>query len=302
MPANPNINTASAVDNILDGSNSGTAITYAPYTSQQSKLSFDTSTTNPTGTNRLNLNGYLHATKLYSNGKEVVTDVSEKLDKSGGKMTGDLTLKGDPTSNLHAATKQYVDNILTINDALIFKGVLGTDTGMISSLPPNNIDSSYKQGWTYKVGTAGIYAGQDCEVGDTIYCTADGTTANNANWTIIQTNIDGTVIGPSESTGGVAVFTGTTGKAIRDSGFTMGTSVPTNAVFTDTTYTFNNGTNGDFTVTLSTGTTITVSVGKPATAAVADKVTHKLTFGAGGAFVFDGSADVTVPVYTGSIA
>ena len=26
---------------------------------------------------------------------------------------------------------------------------------------------------------------------------------------------------------------------------------------------------------------------------------HKLTFGAGGAYVFDGSADVTVPVYTG---
>ena len=28
---------------------------------------------------------------------------------------------------------------------------------------------------------------------------------------------------------------------------------------------------------------------------------HKLTFGAGGAYVFDGSADVTVPVYTGGI-
>lgn len=28
---------------------------------------------------------------------------------------------------------------------------------------------------------------------------------------------------------------------------------------------------------------------------------HKLTFGAGGAFVYDGSEDVTVPVYTGSI-
>lgn len=28
---------------------------------------------------------------------------------------------------------------------------------------------------------------------------------------------------------------------------------------------------------------------------------HKLTFGAGGAYEFDGSADVTVPVYTGGI-
>lgn len=34
----------------------------------------------------------------------------------------------------------------------------------------------------------------------------------------------------------------------------------------------------------------------------AEKVKHKLTFGAGGTYVFDGSADVTVPVYTGGIA
>lgn len=69
-------NTATAADNILDGSNSGTQITYKPYTSQQSKLSFDTSNTNPTKTDRLNLNGYLYATKLYSGGKEVLTDAS----------------------------------------------------------------------------------------------------------------------------------------------------------------------------------------------------------------------------------
>lgn len=37
-------------------------------------------------------------------------DITDKLDKSGGTMTGALTLSGDPTSNLHAATKQYVDN------------------------------------------------------------------------------------------------------------------------------------------------------------------------------------------------
>lgn len=80
-----NDNTASATDNILDGSNSGTAITYAPYSSQQSKLSFDTSTTNPTRTDRLNINGYLYGTKLYSGGKEVLTshqDISGKLDKN----------------------------------------------------------------------------------------------------------------------------------------------------------------------------------------------------------------------------
>ena len=68
----PWTDTATATDNILDGSNSGTAITYAPYTSQQSKLSFDTSSTNPSRTDRLNLNGYFYAKNLYDNGSRVV--------------------------------------------------------------------------------------------------------------------------------------------------------------------------------------------------------------------------------------
>ena len=80
-------NTATAADNILDGSNSGTEITYAPYSSQQSKLSFDTSSTNPTRTERLNLNGYLYATKLYSGGAEVLTahqSLADYLTKAAG--------------------------------------------------------------------------------------------------------------------------------------------------------------------------------------------------------------------------
>lgn len=62
-------NTATAADNILDGSNSGTQITYSPYTSQQSKLSFDTSTAAPSRTDRLNLNGSLYATTYNVAGK-----------------------------------------------------------------------------------------------------------------------------------------------------------------------------------------------------------------------------------------
>lgn len=37
------------------------------------------------------------------------------------------------------------------------------------------------------------------------------------------------------------------------------------------------------------------------TAGSAEKVNHTLTFGANGEFVYDGSEDVTVPVYTGGI-
>ena len=103
-------NTATAADNILDGSNSGTEITYKPYTSQQSKLSFDTSTTNPTRTDRLNLNGYLYATKLYSGGKEVFT--SHQSIKSintnntaAQSVNASEAITGSGTINLHKVSK-----------------------------------------------------------------------------------------------------------------------------------------------------------------------------------------------------
>jgi len=57
-------------------------------------------------------------------------------------------------------------------------------------------------------------------------------------WDIIQTNIDGAVTGPSSSTADhIATFNGTSGKLIKDSGYTIATSVPANAVFTDTSVT-----------------------------------------------------------------
>jgi hypothetical protein len=39
----------------------------------------------------------------------VATDIGTKVSKAGDTMTGDLSLAQDPTSALHAATKQYVD-------------------------------------------------------------------------------------------------------------------------------------------------------------------------------------------------
>ena len=40
------------------------------------------------------------------------SSLNSKLNLSGGTMTGNLILKGDPTSNLMAASKQYVDNLV----------------------------------------------------------------------------------------------------------------------------------------------------------------------------------------------
>ena len=130
------------------------------------------------------------------------------------------------SSEINAA----INAAFATNDAMIFKGTIGQG-GTITQLP-----ATHEAGWTYKVITAGSLADTPCEIGDMIVCIKDGTVATANDWTVIQTNIDGAVIGPATSTANhIATFTGTTGKVIKDSGFTIATSVPANAQFTDTT-------------------------------------------------------------------
>lgn len=69
-----------------------------------------------------------------------------KLDKSGGTMTGSLTLSGEPTANLHAATKKYVDDsIPDITGKLDKSG--GTMTGALtlSGAPTSNLHATTKK-------------------------------------------------------------------------------------------------------------------------------------------------------------
>lgn len=129
------------------------------------------------------------------------------------------------------------DEISTFSGAMIFKGTIGTSGATVSALP-----SAPSVGWTYRVITAGTWAGVTCEIGDMITCITAPTSTSSAVWTVYQTNIDGAVTGPAAATNNaVAIFNGTTGKIIKNSGFTIGKSVPSNAVFTDTTYTAGSG-------------------------------------------------------------
>ena len=238
------------------------------------------------------------------------------------------------TSTTQIATTEFVvneidDKIVAIQ-AMQFKGVADS---------ASDLDADALPGWTYRAGTAFTLGSEEVEVGDMIICTHAATTdpVAAATWAVIQNNIDGAVVGPDNSTDGhIAIFNGATGKVIEDSGFTIATSVPANAVFTDTTYgvfddttdglvpaasaagdankflkgngtwadpanteyIFTDGTTGNFTVTAA-GTPQVVSIGKPATAGTADQVTNELsiTLGASGtAQTFDGSADVSVTV------
>ena len=116
-----------------------------------------------------------------------------------------------------------------IDAGIHFRGAVNS----ASTLPA----TGYTAGWQYVVGEAGTYAGQKCEVGDYIICVKDyaSGSASNADWVVLQKNLDGAVTGPATSTANhVAAFNGTSGKTIKDSGFTIAKSVPANAEFTDT--------------------------------------------------------------------
>lgn len=130
-----------------------------------------------------------------------------------------LSANSDTKIATQKATKAYADGILDANNAYQYKG------GIDCSANPNYPAAS--AGWTYKVTVAGKIGGAggvNVEIGDSLTCLVDASVAGNqatvgTNWLIIQTNIDGAVVGPAASvTTDIATFSGTTGKVLADSG------------------------------------------------------------------------------------
>jgi hypothetical protein len=135
-----------------------------------------------------------------------------------------LAANSDAKIATQKATKAYADGLLDANNAYQYKGVIDC------SANPNYPAAS--SGWTYKVSVAGKIggaSGPNVEVGDTITCLVDGSAAGTqavvgANWIIVQTNIDGAVVGPASSIANdIAIFSGTTGKVLADSAVAIST-------------------------------------------------------------------------------
>lgn len=96
-----------------------------------------------------------------------------------------------PTVANHLTNKQYVDNLLTANDAMVFKGTIGTG-GTHTSMP-----KTYEVGWAYKIIEAGTWAGHSAEVGDLFIAVVQrkGSGNDNNDWTVVQADIDGAITG-----------------------------------------------------------------------------------------------------------
>lgn len=170
----------------------------------------------------------LTATTLYSH--EGATNVALAPATTAGQVE-----INDENGNASTVASEIVELrkkiASAIDSGIQFKGVLNAEAGLPTV--------GYKAGWQYSVQEAGTYAGVACEVGDLVLCIKDfaSGSASASDWSVLQANIVGAVTGPASAVvGHVAAFDNVSGKVIRDSGFTLGKSVPANAKFTDTTY------------------------------------------------------------------
>lgn len=234
---------------VTAGGKTSSAFT-VPYATKAGSATSATTATNLTSAPILTANGdKIKVTIGDKSSSELTVPYATKAkgDASGNDIASTYAPKDSPTftgtpkaptaasgtNTTQIATTAFVigeiNSKLAASDAMQFKGTLGTG-GTVTSLP-----ASHSKGDTYKVITAGTYAGVACEVGDMIICITDGTSANNAHWTVVQSNIDGAVTGPTSAvSGNVAIFNGTTGRVIKDSG------IASSSIYQKTTYEWNN--------------------------------------------------------------
>ena len=123
-------------------------------------------------------------------------------------IIGESTISSNSTSQSVPTTQavaSFVGDAIAATDAMVFKGTLGTG-GTITALP-----TTYETGWTYRIITAGTYAGQACEVGDLIIAIVDRSGSGNldSDWTVAQTNIGGAATETPLMDGVAAVGTST---------------------------------------------------------------------------------------------
>ena len=212
------------------------------------------------------------------------TALDAKLALAGGTMTGALTLSGDPTSDLHAATKQYVDSAVTnIN---IHEAVKAATTANITLSGTQTIDgvaviagdrvlvknqSTGSANGIYSVASGSWTRATDynsvgeVSAGDFIFVIG-GTVNANTGW--VQTAVVSTLGTDSLSFtqfSGAGTYTASTGLSLSGTSFAIdstvatltGTQTLTNKTLTSPTLT--TPTLGVATATSVNGTTIPTS-------------------------------------------
>ena len=242
--------------------------------------------------------------------------------------TGIIPIDKLPVDNTVADNKHLWDSLtiqnkinqsFAANDAMRFKGTIGLTSAnnyIINGIEAEFPSKTAEVGDTYRVVTAGRYAGVQCEVGDLLICIKADSTGKTTAWTVAQTNINGqiyhTINGVqkgfySNDTDTFSIFAPTTAGAlgqvltsrggnsapgwINQSEITAGglTDAAKKALFTALTYT-----NNVLTVTIGGTTKIATIYGRRAVnvnstevLAISDSTALKFVNGSGVSFIWD---------------
>ena len=235
------------------------------------------------------------------------------------KLPVDNTVADDKHLWDSLTIQNKINQLFVANDAMRFKGTIGLTSAnnyIINGAEAEFPSKTAEVGDTYRVVTAGRYAGVQCEVGDLLICIIADSTGKNTAWTVAQTNINGqiyhTINGVqkgfySNDTNTFSIFAPTTAGALgqvltsrggnsapiwtNQSEITAGglTDAAKKALFTALTYT-----NDILTVTIG-GTTKTttihgrraVNVNSTEVLAISDSTALKFVNGSGVSFIWD---------------
>ena len=113
-----------------------------------------------------------------SNSTAGIVKLSDSTTGTSEASSGKTAATPKAVADALTAAKSYADGLVT--SAMRYKGTVGTG-GTVTALPSSGV----AVGDTYRVITAGTYAGQTCEVGDMIVALSTTPT-----WTVVQNNID----------------------------------------------------------------------------------------------------------------
>ena len=137
---------------------------------------------------------------------EVWTTNGGTVDISGLPSEGAVAAIQAKLAGIDDTVKGYVDSqVKGLAQALVFQGSVSQG----SDLPENP-----KVGDTYVISAIGEYAGETCEVGDTIICTVAKSDETAAKWLVVQKNIDGAVTRGDEKSWDGKLLVGAAGNQV----------------------------------------------------------------------------------------
>ena len=111
----------------------------------------------------------------------------------------------------------YVSSSFSANDAMRYKGTISYSGGKYTTITASGTTSSFptscEVGDTYRINSAGTYAGYTCTAGDMLICIADGSGSSlntSTYWTAVEANITGYVTNKVNGASITTYSTGTT--------------------------------------------------------------------------------------------